>query len=351
MSPAGTGSKAERTGIGSPAKLWRAEMRRREFIAGLGSVTAWPLAGRTQQSAVPVIGWLDWRLPGAPRDFIEAFMVGLAEKGFAEGRNVAMEYRYAEDHAERLPMLAAELVRRNVALIVAPSAQSATAAGAATQTIPIIFTAGSDPVEIGLVPSLNRPGGNVTGVNIMAIDIAGKRLDLLRKLVPTAESVALLSGSPNSNYTRAEIRDVQSAAAALGVRLLVLNAAFAHEIEAAFATLVGQHVGALLIGASTPLDAARRQIIALAARHAIPTMFFYGAAVPEGGLLSYGSDVAEAFRQAGAYAGRILQGEKPGELPVVRSIKFEFVINLQTAKALGLQIPPTVLALADRVIE
>jgi putative tryptophan/tyrosine transport system substrate-binding protein len=326
-------------------------MRRRDFIAGLGAGAAWLAAARAQQSAMPAIGWLDWRLPGAPRNFIDAFLSGLAEMGFAEGRNVAMEYRYAEDHAERLPILAAELVRRNVALIAAPSAQSATAARAATRTIPIVFTAGSDPIEIGLVPSLNRPGGNVTGVNIMAIDIAGKRLDLLRKLVPTAEAIALLSGTPNSNYTRAEIRDVQSAAAVLGVRLLVLNAAFAHEIEAAFATLVAQRVGALLIGASTLLDAARGQIIVLAARHAIPTMFFYSPAVEEGGLLSYGSDVAEALRQAGVYAGRILKGEKPGELPVARSIKFELVINLKTAKALGLTIPETLLATADEVIQ
>jgi putative tryptophan/tyrosine transport system substrate-binding protein len=326
-------------------------MRRREFIVGLAGVAGCPWATRAQQSGVPVIGWLDWRLARAPRNFIDAFLSGLGEMGFAEGRNVAMEYRYAEDHAERLPMLATELVRRNVTLIAAPSAQSATAARDATRTIPIVFTAGSDPVEIGLVTSLNRPGGNVTGVNIMAIDIAGKRLDLLRKLVPAAETIALLSGTPSSNYTRAEMRDVQSAAAMLGVRLLVLNAAFAPEIEAAFATLVAQHVGALLIGASTPLDAARTQIIALAARHAIPTMFFYSPAVPEGGLLSYGSDVAEAFRHAGTYAGRILKGEKPADLPVVRSVKFEFVINLQTAKTLGLTIPETLLATADEVIQ
>jgi putative tryptophan/tyrosine transport system substrate-binding protein len=199
-------------------------MRRREFIAGLGGAAAWPLAAPAQQAALPVIGWLDWRLARAPRNFIDAFLSGLAEMGFAEGRNVSLEYRYAEDHAERLPMLAAELVRRNVALIAAPSAQSATAARAATRSIPIVFTAESDPVEIGLVPSLNRPGGNVTGVNIMAIDIAGKRMDLLRKLMPTAETVALLSGTSSSNYTRAEMRDVQSAAATLGVRLLLLNA-------------------------------------------------------------------------------------------------------------------------------
>jgi putative ABC transport system substrate-binding protein len=242
------------------------------------------------------------------------------------------------------------LVQRNVAVIVAPTGGTATIAQAATRTIPIVFVAGGDPIELGLVTSFNRPSANLTGINILASDIAGKRLDLLRKLMPTAETVALLTRD-GGGVLRAEMKDVESAAAALGVRVLVLKGESAPEIEKAFATLMAQRARALLISVSVRLDEARAQIIELAALHAIPTMFFYSPAVLEGGLLSYGPDVAGAMRQAGVYAGRILKGEKPGELPVVRSAKFELAINLQTAKRLGLTIPPTLLALADRVIE
>jgi putative ABC transport system substrate-binding protein len=326
-------------------------MKRRIFIAGLGSAAAWPMAARAQRS-LPVVGWLDQRSQMAPTDIIDGFRRGLTEMGFFAGRNVTIEYRYGEGRPDRLPVLAADLVGQKVALIVVPSGgETALAVKAATRTIPIVFVMGNDPVELGLVASLNRPGDNLTGVAILGADIAGKRLELLHKLVPAAELIDMLSGRADNVYNQAETREMQSAARALGVRLLALHAVTSEEIAAAFATLVEQRVGALLIGGSVILDAARELIISLAARHAIPTMFFYSTSVTAGGLLSYGPDFVDANRHAGIYTGRILKGEKPGELPVVRSAKFELVINLQIAKQLGLSIPPTLLALADRVIE
>jgi putative ABC transport system substrate-binding protein len=326
-------------------------MRRREFIAGLAGAVAWPLGARAQQPALPVIGWLDQGSAGIRREFVDAFRLGLAEMGFVEGRNVALEYRYADGYLDRLPARAADLILRRVAVIAAPSGGSAIAAKAATQSTPIVFTMGGDPVAYGLVASLDRPGGNLTGVAILGAEIAAKRLDLLHKLVPNAQSIAMLVGRVDSLYVQAESRDIQSAARALGVRLLLLNARNENDIAAAFSTLIEQKVGALLIGGSVLLDDARDQIISLAARHAIPAMFFWSYSASAGALLSYGPDNADASRQVGSYVGRILKGEKPADLPVVQATKFELAINLRTARALRLDIPPTLLAIADRVIE
>jgi putative tryptophan/tyrosine transport system substrate-binding protein len=329
-------------------------MKRREFIAGVGSAVAWPLAARAQQSALPTIGWLD---PQTPRDIIDGIRQGLAEIGFAEGRNVSIISRYGG--VEQLPALAADLVRQKVAVVIAPTGDAALAAKAATQTIPVVFVMGGDPVEAGLVASLNHPGSNVTGINVRGTDISGKRLELLSKLVPAAERIALLSSGPPPGrgltaFIQAETEAIESAANTLGVRLLVLRASAASmsaDLEAAFNAMVEQRVGALLISASVNLDAAHDQIILLAARCAIPTMLFSRSAALAGGLMSYGSDIRDANRQAGVYVGRILKGEKPADLPVVRSDKFQLVFNLKTAKALGLTIPSNLLALADEVIE
>jgi putative ABC transport system substrate-binding protein len=275
--------------------------------------------------------------------------------GFAEGRNVSIIPRYAEGNAERQPALAADLVSHRVAVIVVPAnTASVLAAKAVTQTIPIVFVMGGDPVELGVVASLNRPGSNVTGINIQSTDTAGKRLELLRKLVPTAKSIALLTGRNPAPFNQAETRAIESAASALGVRLVVLTAgaeSMSADLVAAFAAIVEQQAGGLLISANVNLDAARDQIISLAARYAIPTMFFYSRSVVAGGLMSYGPDITEAYRQAGVYAGRILKGENPADLPVARSDKFELVLNLKTARALGLTVPEALLATADRVIE
>jgi putative tryptophan/tyrosine transport system substrate-binding protein len=330
-------------------------MQRREVVAGLGaSALMRPLGASAQQQAIPTIGWLDQRLPTAPRDWIDGFRRGLGETGFIEGRTVSIISRFAEGHLERLPALAADLVTQKVAVIVGVTGDAALAAKAATRSIPVVFFIGGDPVEDGIVASLNHPGGNVTGVNIIGVEIAGKRLDLLHKLVPTAERIALLSGRSATPFTRAEREAMESAAGALGVRLLVLTASaeeMSADLSAAFATIAEQRASALIIGGGVGLDAARTQIISLAARHAIPTMFFYSSSVPAGGLLSYGPNDIDDFRQVGIYAGRILKGERPADLPVVRSVKFELAFNLRTANTLGLTIPPTLLALADRVIE
>jgi putative tryptophan/tyrosine transport system substrate-binding protein len=325
-------------------------MRRREFIAGLGGAAAWSLVARAQQPAIPTIGWLDLESPQAARESIPAFQKGLAETGYFQGRNAAIEYRYADNNPERLPALAADLVRRQVAVIVAMTTASALAAKAATRTIPVVFRVGSDPVEIGLVTSFNRPAGNLTGVANLSGDITSKRLELLHELAPAVASIAMLVNPANPNYARTEIRDLQSARV-LGVRAQAVNGGTESEIAATFATLAEQHVGALLISADTFFLAARDQIMSLAAHYAIPTMFFDSASVVAGGLLSYGSDLLGSNRQVGLYTGRILRGEKPGDLPVVQATKFELVINLKTAKVLGLAIPPNLIAIADRVIE
>ncbi len=327
-------------------------MKRREFMALLGgAAAAWPLVARAQQPAMPTIAWLDSQYREATREAIPAFQRGLAETGYVEGRNVIIEYHWAEGHHDRLQALAAELVRRQVAVIVASTTPSALTAKAATQTIPVVFRMGSDPVELGLVASFNRPGGNLTGVADLAADITAKRLAVLHELVPAVASIAMLVNPANPYYAQAETRDLQSAAHSLGVRVLVLNGRTESDIAAAFATLVDQQAGALLIGADTFFYAARDRIILLAAHYAIPTMFFESASVAAGGLLSYGPDLLGANHQVGLYAGRILRGEKPAEMPVLQPTKFELVINLQTAKALGLTVPPSLLARADEVIE
>jgi putative ABC transport system substrate-binding protein len=326
-------------------------MKRRTFIAGLGSAAAWPVVARAQQAALPVVGWLDGQSPESEREILPAFLNGLAETGYVEGRNVIVEYHWAENDNNRLSALAADLVRRHVAVIVAATTGSALAAKAATQTIPIVFRLGSDPVALGLVASLNRPTGNLTGVAVLAGDIAPKRLALLHELVPSIASIAMLVNPANPRLLQAETKDLESAARVLGVRVLVLNGGTESDIAAAFATLVEQQVSALLISADSFFYAASHQIISLAARYAIPTMFYDRASVAAGGLLSYGDYFSTISRQVGLYAGRILKGEKPADLPVVQPTKFELVINLKTAKALGLTIPETLLATADEVIQ
>jgi putative tryptophan/tyrosine transport system substrate-binding protein len=325
-------------------------MRRREFIAGLGGAAAWPLAAGAQQPTMPVIGWLESRSPESEREGLPAFQQSLAETGYVEGRNVVVEYRWAENHNDRLPALAAGLVRRRVAVIVALGTSSALAAKAATQTIPIVFRVGVDPVEIGLVASFNRPGGNITGIANLSGPIVSKRLALLHELIPAA-TIATLVNSANPSFAQIETRDLQAAADVLGVRMLVLNGGTANDIAGAFATLVERQAGALLISADSRFMAARDQITSLAARYAIPTMFGDRTSAAAGGLLSYGNDFPDVNRQVGLYAGRILKGEKPADLPVVQPTKFELVINLKTAKALGLTIPETLLATADEVIQ
>ena len=322
-------------------------MRRREFIAGLGAA-AWPLLVRAQQRTNPVIAWLDTRPGGPLPESVERFRRGLAEAGFSEGRDVTVEYHIADGHPERLPALAADLVRRRVAAIIG-NGFVALAAKAATQDIPITFTVGTDPVELGLVASLNRPGGNLTGVVTLGAEIAEKRLELLHKAVPAAETIGLLVG--DTLFDQAEVRHAQSAARTLGLRLLVFNITTEAEVTSAYATLVEQHAGAIIVGATVIEGAKRDQILSHAARFALPTMFAYRDHAEAGGLLSYSPNFLEIIRLMGTYTGRILKGEKPAELPVMRPTKFEFVINLKTAKALGLTIPPTLLALADEVIE
>jgi putative tryptophan/tyrosine transport system substrate-binding protein len=321
-------------------------MRRREFIAGLGAV-AWPLAALAQQQTKPTVIWFDVR-PGLPPN-VEAFRRGLAEVGFSD---VTIDYLTTDGHNERLLAIAAEVVNRRPAAIFALGGATASAAKAATQTIPIIFTAGADPVELGLVASLNHPGANLTGVAGLGTEIATKRLELLHKAVPAKQSIALLTGPADAPNNQVEARLMQSAARTLGLRLQVINVTADTEMAPIFATLLEQQIGAIVVvGSSVILLAKRDQILTLAARFALPTMFAYSSQVRAGGLLSYGTDPIDVLRQAGVYTGRILKGEKPADLPVVQPTKFEFVINLRTAKALGFQIPADVLALADEVIE
>jgi putative ABC transport system substrate-binding protein len=328
-------------------------MRRREFIEGLGAAAAWPVTARAQRAAVPIVGFLNSESPEArPERFrLAPFHRGLAEIGFVEGRSVAIEYRWAEGHYDQLPDLARELVRSGVAVIVENNSSAILATKAATKTVPIVFMIGSDPVENGLVASLSRPGGNVTGVTLLNAAVTAKRLELLHELAPAVASVAFLVNPTNPLPANTQTREVQVAAHALGLNVLVLNASTPSEIDTAFATLVRERVGSFLVDDSPFFRTQGDKLAELAERHALPAIYAYRQNVAAGGLMSYAADLAEAWHQVGIYTGRILKGEKPADLPIQQATKLELVINVRAAKALGLTIPETLLATADDVIQ
>jgi ABC-type uncharacterized transport system substrate-binding protein len=324
---------------------------RRELLVALGgAAAAWPLAARAQQPVMPVIGFLNSGSPVAFGHVVSAFRQGLAEAGYVEHRNVGIEYRWAEGQVDRLPAFARELVRAQVAVICAGSPPAALAAKAATTTIPVVFTSGEDPIKLGLVASYNRPGGNVTGVALLIDVLGAKRLGLLREIVPAATLIAVLLNPTWATFDT-QLKDVQEAARAVGQQIQVLRADTEREIDAAFETAKGVHASAMLVGPSTFFTVRRDQIVGLAARDALPTIYGQREFMAAGGLMSYGTSFTEAYRQAGVYSGKILGGARPAELPVVQSAKFELLINLKVAKSLGLTIPPGVLAIADEVIE
>ena len=327
-------------------------MNRRAFITLLGGATAvWPLAARAQQAAMPVIGFLHSASPGTRRDQVIAFQRGLNEVGFFEGRNVGIEYRWAEHRYDRLPELAADLVRSRVAVIVATgNMATALAAKSVTATIPIVFMNSGDPIQSGLVGSLNRPGGNVTGVSNMVVELGAKQLGLLQELVPAATRVAVLI-NPNSPIAESLIADLQAAAWAIGRQIEVLTASTNREIDTALGSLTQKKAEALLVTTDTLFLSRRVQLVTLMARLSVPTIYPFREDTEAGGLMSYGPDNSDQYRHAGLYTGRILKGEKPADTPVLRPTKFEFVINLQTAKLIGIDVPPTLLARADEVIE
>jgi putative ABC transport system substrate-binding protein len=325
---------------------------RRAIITLLGGAAAWPLAARAQQPAMPVIGLLDQRSPDELADRLRGFRQGLRDSGFIEGQNVAIDYRRAENKIDRLPELAGDLVRRQVAVIAATSGVGPTlAAKAATTTIPVVFIVSDDPVRLGLVASLARPGGNLTGINFFSVELTAKRLELLHELVPTATRVAVLINSTNTEYTETTMREVGTAARAIGLQIQVLKASTIGEINAAFATFARERPDALFVGQDPFFNSRRTQLVHMATRHAVPASYSARDFAEAGGLMSYGANIADAWRQAGSYAGRIVKGAMPADLPVVQSNKFEFVINAQTATMLGLTVPPSLLATADEVIE
>lgn len=325
-------------------------MRRRDFITLLGGTAfTWPLAAGAQQVAVPVVGFLSGRSPAEAAGVVAAFRKGLSETGYAEPQNVAIDFRWAEGQVDRLPALASELVYRPVAVIAALG-ESGLAAKAATTSIPIVFGSGGDPVEIGLVASLNRLGSNLTGVTFLTATLGAKRLGLLRELVPGAQVIALLV-NPNTYVGQVQIRDVQEAASTLGQRLVVLDGGSDERIQAAFAALAPQHVAALLIGADPFFDTRRERLIALASQYRVPAIYQFREYAVAGGLMSYGTSITEMYRLVGVYVGRVLNGEKPADLPVMQVTKFELIINIKTAKTLGVKISDNLLSLADEVIE
>ena len=327
-------------------------MKRRQFITLLGGAAAWPLAASAQQPAMPVIGLLDPRSPDTLADVLLAFHRGLKETGYVEGENVTMSYRWAENQIDRLPELATELVRRRVEVIVTTGAiASALAAKAATATIPIVFIVPDDPVKLGLVASLARPGGNLTGINFFNAELVAKRLELLRELVPTANRVAVLVSPADQVPAASRLRDLEPAARAMGLQIEVLNASTSREIDAAFATFVREPPDGLFVSPTSFFLSRRAQLVNLASRHAVPATYSSRQFAEIGGLMSYGSNIADAWRQIGVYAGRVLKGAKPADLPVVQASKFELVINHQTARMLGLTVPPSLLSIADEVIE
>jgi putative tryptophan/tyrosine transport system substrate-binding protein len=327
-------------------------MRRRQFMTLLGCAAAvWPLATRAQHTALPVVGFIRVGSADASARFAAAFRKGLNETGYIEGQNVMVEYHWLEGQYDRLPALMADLVRRQVAVIAAPGNQPALAAKAATATIPIVFGVGDDPVRLGLVASLSRPGGNTTGINFFVNEVMAKRLRLLHDLVPKAIRIAVLLNPANAAVAETTLRDVQQAASTLGLQIQVFNATTIGEIDAAFATLARERPDALFVAGDAFFANRRGQFATLTARDRIPATYSLRDYVAAGGLMSYGTDLADMFHQVGVYTGSILKGAKPADLPVLQSTKFEFVINLQTARALGIEVPPGLLAIADEVIE
>jgi putative ABC transport system substrate-binding protein len=328
------------------------QLKRRTFITLLGGTAALPLAARAQQPAIPVVGFLDPRSPEGSGERLRGFRQGLKETGHVESENVAIEYRWAENQTDRLPALAADLVRRRVAVIVTTAPPPTFAAKAATTTIPIVFNVGSDPVKLGLVASLARPGGNLTGINTLSTELSAKRLGLLRELVPRAIRVAVLVNAvANPQTTETTLGDLEPASRALGLQIQVLRASTSREINEAFATFLHERPDALFVGLDAFFNSRRVQLANLASRHTIPATFAFREFVEAGGLMSYGPDVVDAYRQMGIYVGRILRGAKPADLPVVQASKYELVINAETARMLGLTVPPSLLSTADEVIE